>query len=193
MGRSVQEIVLDRLIGAWMTRVLDPLKDATTDNALQGKAQIAMYIEQGLGWKLPNGYAGDGSFSWCGAFAAWGWLGAGLTPAKAKKFAPPDAPGHVYASTWRLAQAAKRDPLFRVTNISDIRPSDTVVVEGPAHKPYGDHIVTAVAWDKAQSELVIVHGNGHGRWPTGEWVEGVVISTVLRTAIVAAYRPTHWI
>jgi len=189
--RSPQEIVLDRALGSWMTRVLDPAKGVETEDTKRGKVEIRRYIEEGLGWKLPNGYAGDGAFSWCGAFAAWCWLGAGLTVENARKFAPPDAPGHVYASTWRLSQAAKRDPAFKVAKVSDIRPGDTVVIEGPDHKPYGDHIVTALAWDKVQSELVIVHGNGHGRWPTGEWVEGVVVSTIPRSSIVAAYRPNE--
>lgn len=191
-GRSPAEIVLDRALGAWMTRVLDPPSGATTADALRGRAQIAAYIEQGLGRRLPNGYAGDGSYAWCGAFAAWCWACAGLTVQKASKYEPSDARGHVYGSTYRLASAAKKDPSFRVA-FSDVRPSDTVVVMGAEHKPYGDHIVTALAWDKAQSALVVIHGNGHGRWPTGEWVEGVVISTIPRTAIVAAYRPERWI
>lgn len=195
MTRSAQEIVLDRALGAWMTRVLDPLKGATTPDALRGKTEIQRYIEEGLAWPLKGGYAGNGpgAFKWCGAFAAWCWLGAGLTPVKARRFAPPDAPGSVYASTWRLAQAAKRDPRFKIAELKDIRPSDTVVVESVAKKPYGDHITTALAWDKASENLVIIHGNGHGRWPTGEWVEGVVISTIPKSAIVAAYRPEHWI
>lgn len=187
--RTPAEITLDRALGSWMTRVLDPAKGVAGEDADRGRATIAHYITEGLGWKLPNGYAGDGGFAWCGAFAAWCWAGAGLTVANARKYASPDAPGHVYASTYRLAQAAKRDAGFKVPKTSDIRPGDTVVIQGAEHRAYGDHIVTALAWDKAQAVLTCVHGNGHGRWPTGEWVEGVVISPFERTSIVAAYRP----
>lgn len=187
--RSAGEIVIDRALGAWCTRVLDPRAGDMSEDALRGKLEIRRYIEEGLGWRLPNGYRGDGAFAFCGAFAAWCYLGAGMTPERAKGFSGADVPGHPFASTYRLAQAAKRDPLFKVARVSDVRPSDVVVVEGPDHRPYGDHITIALAWDKPQATLTIVHGNGHGRWPTGEWVEGVVLSSVPRTSIVAAYRP----
>ena len=189
------EAVLGRAMTEWFTRIQDPAVGAHAPDDERGRTAIERYIREGLGSALSHGYAGDGSFSWCGAFAAWCWRAAGITVKSASPFAGADVPGHPFGSTYRLSAACKKDPAFRVAKISDIGPSDIVVVYSKKNPTYGDHIVSALAWgDKVQSELIAVHGNGHGRWPTGEWVEGVVVSAFQRSEIVAAYRPNErWV
>ncbi len=185
------DLVLQAALGEWQHYVRDPSASDKTPEAERGRKAIQRYIEEGLDWRLRSGYRGDGAFSWCGAFAAWCWGHAGMTPELAKQFAPKDLPAHPFASTYRLGRAAARDKAFALPRASDVLPGDVVCVLGESGKPFGDHIVLALAWDKSLAELICVHGNGHGRWPDGTWQEGVVVSSFPRTAIAAAYRPNE--
>lgn len=156
--------------------------------AVRGRQEILRFINDGLGWRLQT-YAGDGAYSWCGAFVAWCWLAAGMTPEKAKKFSGVDVPGHPFASTYRLTRAAQKDPDFLIPTLKAL-PGDAVVIKHAVHpKRYGDHITMLMAWDKLQHSVICVHGNGNGRFPDGSWGEGVVVSSFPVSAIVAVYRP----
>lgn len=183
--------VLNQAWAAWLQRVKDPPKIEKGDDADRCRALILQYINDGLGSSIKT-YAGDNAFSWCGAFAAWCWIAGGLDTAKAKAMAvAADVKGqHPFGSTYKLHAALKADPTFAVA-VDDIQPGDVCVVQHPGGKPYGDHIVLAAAWNKDKTELIILHGNGKGRGPDGAWMEGVVLSTVPKSVIVAAYRPNQ--
>jgi hypothetical protein len=182
------EIALDAAVTEWFRQTYDPANTDTSPTAAQSKHVICQYINEGLGWALKE-YKGNTTFAWCGAFAAWCWLQAGMTPARAKKFSGPDVPGDPFASTYRLMRAAQRDPAFQV-KVGGSVGGDVVIVKS-ASRPlkFGNHITMALAWAQDRSFVTCVHGNGHGRWPDGSWVEGVVISTFPVTAIAAIYRP----
>lgn len=182
------EVALDAALTEWSRRTFDPRKLDTSPAAAQSKLVICQYINEGLGWGIKE-YKGNTTFAWCGAFAAWCWLQAGMTPTRAKKFSGADVPGDPFASTYRLMRAAQRDPLLTIA-VPKSLPADVVVVKSASQpKKFGNHITMAVAWSQNRDVVTCVHGNGHGRWPTGEWVEGVVISTFPATAIAAIYRP----
>ena len=179
--------VLERALGEWLAEVRDPARDDLSPDAERCRERIRTYINEGLGKNMPH-YAGDGAFKFCGAFVGWCWLAGGLDSAKANAFAGPDVPGSPFGSTYRLLAAAKRCPGFALERFTDIRPTDVVCVKTTGDAAYGDHVVLALAWDKALSELTCVHANGNGRLPSGAWAEGVVVSAYPRAAIRAAYR-----
>lgn len=179
---------LDRALEEWLTAVRDPRRDDASPDAERCRARIKTYINAGLDKSIPR-YGGDGDYAFCGAFTSWCWLAGGLDLAKAKSHAGPDVPGVPFGSTYRLHAAARRCPGFQLARIEDITPGDVVTVDTGKGAPYGDHVVLALAWDRSRSELLAVHANGTGRLPTGEWVEGVVVSPFARTLIRAAYRP----
>lgn len=189
---SPAEKALARALGEWQARVRDPARGDASPDAERCRARILTYIREGLAVDR-KAYLGDGDAAFCGAFASWCWLAGGLDLAKASADAPADAPGVPLGSTYRLHAAARRRPGLAVKNFGDIAPGNVVTVDTGGGRDYGDHITLALAWDRPKSELVIVHGNGHGRLPSGEWVEGVVISTVPRAAIRAAYDVSCWV
>jgi hypothetical protein len=167
-----------RATNSWLDGpVVDPPKGTDSDLAEYGRAMILDFIQGGLGWDWVKEYAGDGAFSWCGAFAAYCHDAVSL--AIRKKY---------FASTYRLSEYGREHAGRRVAT-ADILPGDIVVVRGTERKPYGDHICIAIAWDKAKTSLVTIEGNAHGRFPDGTWGEGVVMQQRPVEGIVAAYRP----
>ena len=174
------ERALEWALGAWLSRIRDPARSDHLPDAERGRVAILEYIQKGLGWSSwVKAYPGDGSFAWCGAFAAIAWAQAGVSVETRKKH---------FASTYRLDRWGKRNPLRKVAT-SSIIPGDIVVVDTGGGKDYGDHITLALAYDKQKATLATVEGNGQGFWPDGTWVEGVVVCIRPRTDIRATYRP----
>lgn len=169
---------LNLALYAWQNNIVDPAKgDSSPDAERCRKFILEECIWQGLDWQgWIKTYPGNGSFAWCGAFAAY--CMPHVKPELRKKW---------WASTYRLSEYGKKDKRRQVKT-SDILPGDIVVV---GDGDYGSHITLAVAWDKAKSQLLVVSGNGRGRLANGEWGEGVVLNMVDRQTIKAAYRPTE--
>lgn len=169
---------LEKAWAAWLSHVFDPEKgDHSPEGERCRAAILAMFQEQGLGWeKWIKKYEGNGYAKWCGAFVAWCYRDV------------EDLEGFRYsvaASTWRLMDGAKKG-LVKLVHVADVQPEDVVCV---GSGDYGSHIVLAVAWDQARSQLVVLQGNGKGRFPDGTWGEGVTLKIISRNEIKAAYRP----
>ncbi len=135
--------------------------------------RVTTYIRDGFGWGPKTLYRGDGTYKWCGAFAAW---------------CHPDLPVELrqaMASTWRLHSLGLKTPGVLVP-FGAARPGDLVCV---GQGDYGSHVTLVVGWgDERRSELVTVSGNGEGTLGDGSWGEGVVLRCYPRTSLRAAYR-----
>lgn len=171
---------------SWDKDIIDPKASDPTPDADRCRKAIDTMIRAStaLDWSWEPFYAGDGSFEWCGAFAASVWPG--IKRELRRTF---------YASTYRLDRYARYLPVGEAPNtkpptgpyrlIVDLgegstpasltfapRPGDILLI-GP--KPgYGQHICVVEAFDAASSMFSTYEGNGTGRGPNGEIQQGVV-------------------
>ena len=93
-----------------------------------GQKRISKYIWEGLGWSWIAPFE-PADFEWCGAFAAWCCMKAGLKQDIRKK--------HL-ASTYRLFRWS--DDNARRIEPKDIEPGDIVVVGRIDKKRHGSHV-----------------------------------------------------
>ena len=159
-------IVLATAHAEWLRNVIEP--DRTGQN---GAPIIDTYIRgpQGLGWKTCDiktwkpgvPYTYNGAFAWCGAYAAFCWGAAGLSPAVRYKRLP--------GTPRLLAWARGTDRLIRP---ADLRPGDIAVV-GPQGSVEGEHIVIVRGVNPGES-ILTYEGNAKGPLPSGAIVEGVI-------------------
>lgn len=145
----------------------------------------------GWGWSLTGGqYKGDGPPQWCGLFAAYCWLVAGLDPKWVATF---------WASTLRLDNWVKDEgwkpegkPLipsggkrpFIALN-SKSKPTDCVfpdgslpqagdiLVVGDETPKDGDHINIVMSFDPVTGAFDTISGNGGGVGPNGDSRQGI--------------------
>lgn len=175
------EEAVARARAEWKKSIFDPQIKDNSPAALTSKQAITTYIRDGLGWhswkdESPNGaqvsaYGGDGTFQWCGAFAAYAW--ASVDPAVRVTS---------FASTYRLWDLGQRVPAWRVA-LTDIEPGDILVV-GPDGKQWGTHITLAT--DTPTNGCVpTIEGNANGLLYGGGWGQGVVCNV---RALAGSYR-----
>jgi hypothetical protein len=160
-------VVLATAHAEWLRGVVEP----GTPGMTSGASIIDGYIRgpQGLGWptcdiktwKPGVPYTRNGAFQWCGAFAAFCWGAAGLSPAARYKRLP--------GTPRLLAWARGTDRLIRP---ADLRPGDIAVV-GPQGDVDGEHIVIVRGVNPGDS-ILTYEGNAKGPIPSGAIVEGVI-------------------
>lgn len=162
----------ERALSEWLADVHDfePTDDPAVD---RWRACVTQYMRDGFDWGPATRYRGDGTYAWCGAFAAY-----------CHPHLPVDQRRSM-ASTWRLHNRWGKDPKV-VVALGSVLPGDVVCV---GQGDYGSHVTLALGWgDERRSELVTVSGNGEGTLGDGSWGEGVVLRAYPRTALRAAYR-----
>ena len=170
----------------WLEDIYDPKTSDYSPDADRCRKDIDAMIRAStaLDWSWEPPYAGDGSFEWCGAFAAAVWPG--IKRELRRTF---------YASTYRLDRYARYMPVGENPNtkpatgpyrlICDLgeastpasltftpRPGDLLLI-GPK-VGYGQHICVVESFDAAASMFATYEGNGTGRGPNGEIQQGVV-------------------
>lgn len=134
----------------------------------------------GLGWSWIK-HTGDGSFAWCGAFAAACWATAGLPLMPARY--------HSFASTnrleaWRL-HSSSAPPSLELTRTSTgakavfadgsiPRAGDILLV---GENGFGTHIAIAETFNPATGVFTTFEGNAHGVLPDGTRGEGIIRAT----------------
>jgi putative peptidoglycan binding protein len=167
----------ERATAFWRKDICDPRVTDDSPAALASKAQIDTFIRQGLGWTWEPRYAGDGSFEWCGAFAAMCWPN---VKADLRKL--------YFASTFRLDCYASYRSFNGETNAGsgrlytqldeeskelpfEPRLGDILLI-GP--KDYGQHICVVESYDAAARVFYTIEGNGNGMGPDGKPRRGVV-------------------
>ena len=101
-------------------------------------ARIREYL-RACGIARPDDYDADGDAEWCGAFAAFCLISAGVRPELVRQKSPPEAGG--LASTFRLFCLARAAPGRLISLASDLRPGDVVSVGRPGKVKWGEHIV----------------------------------------------------
>jgi len=145
--------VVDTAVAEWELHVPEP--------PAPGSERIDAYIRglDGLGWTWLHRYKRNGSFAWCGAFAAYCYGIAGLDAEIRAK--------HL-ASTYRLWDWSKRNA--RRIAPRDIRVGDIVVVGNGGHR-WGDHIAIA---EICGESIQTIEGNAHGTLGDGTHGEGVI-------------------
>lgn len=163
----------------WKSDIVDPRKN---DNSIRGqrdKKQIDILIKVGLGWTWEPPYAGDGSFEWCGAFAAFCW-----------RAIRPELRRTYFASTYRLDRYARYQSVNGEKNkgsgrlIAELDEHSTslhwepragdILLIGPAGSGYGKHICLVESFDAATGTFHTIEGNGAGEGPDGKKRQGVV-------------------
>lgn len=136
--------------------------------------RIREYLRS-CGFARPEDYDSDGDAEWCGAFAAFCLISAGVRPEMVRQKSPPEAGG--LGSTYRLHCLAMAAPGRLITLASDLRPGDVVSVGRPGKVKWGEHIVICTErptpFDEA-STFATIEGNATGSGPGGLRYEGVV-------------------
>lgn len=172
---------IDVAFSHWLTDIYDPKSTDVTPDALRCKGLITQYIQKGIGWTWEPPYRGDGTFEWCGAFAAECWRG--VKPELRKLY---------FASTYRLDRYARYQSAFGEKNegtgrkILELDESTKVsyflsrwtVEKGDilliGSKGYGQHICLVESFDRGAGVFHTIEGNGTGDGPQGERQQGVV-------------------
>jgi hypothetical protein len=165
----------------WAADVFDPATGDRSGDAMRCKGEIGKMIrERGLGWTWePEVYAGDGTFEWCGAFAAACW-----------RDVKPELRKLYFASTYRLDRYASYQPAFGEENVGKGRlygkldehttrlpfvpRAGDILTIGPAGSGYGKHICLVEYFDDEKLMFHTIEGNGTGLGPKGERQQGVV-------------------
>ena len=123
--------------------------------------RITDYIHSsdGLNW-YSDGYEynKNGSFSWCGAFAAFCYSDATLSIRK-----------KIFPSCYRLYENWHNTR----RRVKEIAPGDIVTVFTTAKKFYGDHIVLAINTPDENGNFDTIEGNAKGAGPYDN-IEGVI-------------------
>lgn len=148
------ENALKRALNEWNRNVTEPEYEGDWQ-------RITDYIHSsdGLNWYSDGyEYTKNGSFSWCGAFAAFCYSDAVLNTRK-----------KIFPSCYRMYENWY-DTRRRV---KDIRPGDIVTVFTTAKKFYGDHIVLAADYPNEAGDFPTFEGNAKGAGPIGR-IEGVI-------------------
>lgn len=140
--------------------------------------------DRGLGWSFEEKY--DGSFKWCGAFAAACWASVGLKFEERK---------HYWASCYRLDRWGRyldlehhksvlpTDPKRQYLKIDEHSDASTVRSFGPRAgdilligkiNSYGHHICLVESFDPDSRIFHTIEGNGGGIGPDGKRRIGIV-------------------
>ena len=125
-------------------------------------------------------YDSDGDAEWCGAFAGFCLVSAGVRPELLRQQSPAEAGG--IGSTYRLHSLCRLDERRRITGVADVRMGDVLVVGRlstvtKARPRWGEHIVIAAGPATPHDEdstIPTVEGNASGAGPSGEVHEGVI-------------------
>lgn len=127
-----------------------------------------------------DSYDSDGDAEWCGAFAGFCLVSAGVRPELLRQKSPAEAGG--IGSTYRLHSLCRLDERRRITSPVDIRMGDVICVgrtpsASRGRKAWGEHIVIAAGpvtpFDEA-STFATVEGNASGEGPGAQVYEGVI-------------------
>lgn len=161
----------------WKQDIYDPTRSDASVSATASKKFITGFIKHGLDWTWEPDYAGDGTFEWCGAFAAECW--SKIKPELRKTY---------FASTYRLDRYASYQSSFGEKNAGAGRlyaqldehsktlpfaPREgDILLIGP--KGYGQHICLVESFDEKARVFHTIEGNGNGAGPRGERQQGVV-------------------
>ena len=136
-----------------------------------GLARIRAYID-GIGGP-GEAYHADGDWQWCGAFAAFCLMAAGVPGEMMRQKSPPELGG--LGSVYRADCLARVGDAVRITAARDLLPGDVMIV-GRLGRGRGEHI-TLVEEPLSESGLMTIEGNASGGLPNGRWAEGVVRRT----------------
>ena len=152
----------------WLRGVREP--EGTSAN---GTADILRYIKEGLRWNPPKDYK-DGTFHWCGAFAAYCYSKAGMHP-DLRKFWMPSC-NRQYYGHFERGHWPRKDNQSRVTYTDrdggEILPGDIVMVGDASGKPSGSHIT--LCHIVREDHIETFEGNAKGKLPGGRIAEGVI-------------------
>ena len=168
---------IDAATELWQDAYYDPRKDDDGINARRSKLIITQFIQVGLGWTWEPRYQGDGSFEWCGAFAAYCWL-------NLKR----DLRKTYFASTYRLDRYARYQSVNGEKNrgsgrlLAELNEHSTtlpwtpragdILTIGPVGSGFGKHICLVESY--ANGVFHTIEGNGTGLAPNGKHWQGVV-------------------
>lgn len=148
-----------RALDAWHDGILEPDQRPIGDAAPRADT-IDEFIRGplGLGWGWLKPYEKNGTFEWCGAFAAW-CLGDAIRSDDRLRIMP---------STYRLHRAAADGhPGLRRLAPDAAMPGDVLVVQyARGGKVWGDHICVVERVDADAGLIHTVEGNARG------WVAG---------------------
>lgn len=179
--------VLAAALAEWKAVVKEPPKGDAT--------RIREYL-RACGFGHPEDYHANGDAEWCGAFASFCLISAGVRPELVRQKSPPEAGG--LGSTYRLFCLARLAPGRLLTSASDLRPGDIVSVGRTGKVQWGEHIVICserpTPFDEAAT-FATIEGNATGKGPGGDEYEGVIrrVRPVMPTAsakgFIFGFRP----
>lgn len=179
--------ILAAALAEWKSEVREP--------PVGDPERIREYLRAGR-YSRAEEYDADGDGEWCGFFAGFCLISAGVRAQLLWQKSPAEAGG--IGSTYRLHRLCMLDERRRITSPGDIRPGDIVSVGREKRPAYGEHIVIAAGsvtpFDE-QSTFPTVEGNASGKGPTGDTYEGVVRRSRMVTATAKVkgfcfgYRP----
>lgn len=156
----------------WASVVREP-SAATETREL---AAIRSYIDAVGG---PPGYDADGDWQWCGAFAAWCLIRAGVEARPLRQKAPPEDGG--LGSHYRAWCLGQRFPSTLITRWQDVQAGDVVIVGRSGKSKWGEHLTLATgpsvepdAGPIVQGPIPTFEGNATGKLGNGVTGEGVV-------------------
>lgn len=167
--RIAGEDALTWALAEWSATIVDGPRGSTGQAAARSFGRIDSYIRGplGLGWgsvetgphARPNvAYSGDGSFEWCGAFAARAW-----------ERVRADVRRRCFSSPYRLHTWAAGSG--RLIRLEDARPGDILLIgDGSPH--WGDHV--GLLESSAGKLWRTVEGNATGKLGNGRRGQGVV-------------------
>lgn len=183
--------------------------------------RIQAYITDGVGDRVK--YTRNGKYQWCGAFAAWCYLGdnnvAGLHQQLLEALFQSTYRLWLYAhyrtdaNIWPFGRVSVAgappvpvadwhgdehrlvcvDPAKRLTFVPDA--GDIACVNRSKRGPWGKHIVLVVGYDSEKKTLQTIEGNARGRAPSGAKWEGVVRNdrSLASTAFIVRPSPKDFL
>lgn len=171
------KMIVDTALAEWSLNVSEPPGP--------GHERIQLYLDSlRMIAKGPGGhYAKDGDAEWCGAFAGWCVLQAGLTNPELVKVKSKPEQGDL-ASTYRLFCLAHlsvngRPHARLVTDPRLIASGDLMSVgrltdSGLRRPAWGEHIVIATGIADEFGNVPTVEGNAFGKLGNGHQGQGVI-------------------
>jgi len=141
-------------------------------------SRISFYIKStsALGWTWEDDYTKNGSFSWCGAFAAYCYTNLNFNIRQ-----------KIFPSCYRLFNSwyntSRRASEICIGDIVTVYTSE----EQSPH--YGNHIVLALSLIDENGDFETIEGNAKGYGPNGDWREGVSRRTRNIKNVACIYRP----
>lgn len=158
--------ILAAALAEWKSGVREPPK---------GNAEPIREYLRVCGFSHAEDYDSDGDAEWCGAFAGFCLISAGVRPDLLRQKSPAEAGG--IGSTYRLHRLCMLDERRRITSPRDVRAGDVVVVGRLGRSPWGEHIVVAEGTHPDGEYITTTEGNAVGQLGNLGTGEGVIRRT----------------